>query len=203
MSELSSPDGSRTSFSEKCSHNTCDDNVMLHTKNDSFQRSKQSAGMLVMKTKHAYQFSSKRLGISAKSPSRRRPENLEKVALFDIWWTCRILNDYFSYFYLILLNIWVDDWQIGISQNPLSSLKHKTWIHHTVMIRICMVLRIWSEKTCEGKLRLHTTWLNSWNILTTSGNRSNAGFPSNSSGHWDNKTATGTCHKDYWVGTVK
>jgi hypothetical protein len=45
---------------------------------------KRNVGMLVTKKKYAYQFSSNRLGISAKSPSRRRPENLEKVALFDI-----------------------------------------------------------------------------------------------------------------------
>jgi hypothetical protein len=44
----------------------------------------KSVGMLMMKKKYAYQFSSNRLGISAKSPSRRRPENLEKVALFDM-----------------------------------------------------------------------------------------------------------------------
>jgi hypothetical protein len=45
---------------------------------------RRCAGMLVTNKKYAYQFSSNRLGISAKSPSRRRPENLEKVALFDI-----------------------------------------------------------------------------------------------------------------------
>jgi hypothetical protein len=45
---------------------------------------KRNVGMLVTKKKYAYQFSSNRLGISAKSPSRRRPENLEKVALFDM-----------------------------------------------------------------------------------------------------------------------
>jgi hypothetical protein len=36
------------------------------------------------KKNHAYQFSSSRLGISAKSPSSRRAENLEKVALLDM-----------------------------------------------------------------------------------------------------------------------
>jgi hypothetical protein len=33
------------------------------------------------------------------------------------------------------------------------------------------------------KVDINTTWLNSWNSLTTSGNRSNAEFPSNSFGH--------------------
>jgi hypothetical protein len=33
------------------------------------------------------------------------------------------------------------------------------------------------------KVDINTTWLNSWNSLTTSGNRSNAELPSNSFGH--------------------
>jgi len=33
------------------------------------------------------------------------------------------------------------------------------------------------------KIDINTTWLNSWNSLTTSGNRSNAEFPSSSFGH--------------------
>lgn len=44
------------------------------------------------------------------------------------------------------------------------------------------------------KVDINTTWLNSWNSLTTSGNRNKAEFPSNSFGHWESSTAAGTCH---------
>jgi hypothetical protein len=49
MSKLSSPDGSRTSFSEKCSHNTCDDSVVLLyiQKMTVPKKLKRCAGMLV------------------------------------------------------------------------------------------------------------------------------------------------------------
>ena len=43
-------------------------------------------------------------------------------------------------------------------------------------------VRFLKQNTFE-KADINTTWLNSWNSLTTSGNRSNAEFPSNSFGH--------------------
>lgn len=62
----------------------------LHIKKSASNRLNTGAALLVVITEEkrampvAYQFSSRRLGISAKSPSSRRAENLEKVALLDM-----------------------------------------------------------------------------------------------------------------------